>query len=692
MVAIKRRTRRANRQATGKCVAIALVVVIVAFVFFGDGSDDYSSQESLTTLSDSILSQRQADKRSDNEKVVDAIDGTHTTNNGYFADYLYERENPAFRQQSVPNWKESEEKAAALMKDIKGSIRSCQYLSDDHRILRHAVCSKETTMIVAYNSAPFERSWCGVKIPPHSSIMAPMLCKEAVKLFPSNYDSITGKGMPSIVIRGSKGSSDAVTDFDCDIPCKVDQGVSGLEVFIEGTDWKIVRTSDDPSKTKEANVERHAYRSDIYYSTTSSDSSVPLSLFSFEKFNIFTPPVQWDEVKPSGSYLIDSKCDTQASRRHRWQEALSSRTDVVRYGKCNHDTDLPDGMSLEVKADRLKLLQSHRFNLAFEAGQAKDYVTNIVYEAFESGTLPIVLGAANVKDIFPPNSFISAGDFMTWDKLSIFVKDVVENKSKWESYQKWRTDQLAKDAFSQRHNFTRTPPTCRLCRWAYAKKYGLGWNHEEQSVRKNALPRNMCVDEKKSLVIQPFRESWHANIDEIVEDILIPSLKGLCNEVELSPIVIKQESLSIERQLFEHDGVVDMIITSNGVNSNGDILLRLTFPIKNKGGAYFPDAHTLVPTVRGALVSSIAIQDSKVKVMVLASWDTKIWSPCEGVVEVTIQSQGKQGMHADEHRKIRVIVEDISSLHDKATEFYPSSYGKLMTQDFVDPLETLYLE
>ena len=692
MVAIKRPAHKANRKATGQCVTIALVVVIVTFVFFGDRSEHDSSQASLTALSNSIFSQRHVDQQTDNQKWVDPIAGAHTTNNGYFADYLYERENPAFRQQSVPNWKESEEKAATFFKNVEESIRSCQYLSDDHRLLRHAICSEETTKIIAYNSAPFERSWCGVQIPPHSSVMAPILCKEPVQLFPSNYDSITGLNMPPIVIRGSKGASDAVTDVDCDIPCKVDQGISGLELFIEGTDWKIVQTSDDPSKTKEAQLERHAYRSDIYYSTTSSDSSVPLSLFSFDKFNIFTPPVQWDEVKPSGSYLIDTKCITQTSRRHRWQEAISSRTEVVSYGKCNHNTDLPDGMSLEVKTDRLKLLQTHRFNLAFEAGQAKDYVTEIVYEAFESGTLPIVLGASNIKDIFPPNSFISAGDFVTWDKLSTFVKDVVEDKSKWESYQQWRTDPFAKDVFYQRHNFTRTPPTCRLCRWAYAKKYGLGWNHEEQIVRKNTIPRNICVDEKEHLVIQPFRESWHANDDGIVEDILIPGLKGHCNEVELLPMVVQQKSLSIERQLFEHDGVVDMTITSNGVDSNSDILLRLTFPIKNKGGAYFQDAHTLVPTVRGALASSIAIQDSKVKAMVLASWDTKIWSSYEGAVEITIQSQGKRGMHADEHRQIRVIVEDISSLHDKVTEFYPSSFGKMMTQDFVDPLETLYLE
>jgi hypothetical protein len=123
-----------------------------------------------------------------------------------------------------------------------------------------------------------------------------------------------------------------------------------------------------------------------------------------------------------------------------------------------------------------------------------------------------------------------------------------------------------------------------------------------------------------------------------------------------------------------------------------DLLLRLKFSVNNKGGAHFQDAHTLVTTVRGAVFSSVAIQDSMSKITVLANWETRVWSPSEGLVEITIQQSGEGALHPDESRKVRIIVEDLVSLYDKVTEYYPSSFGKMMIQDFVDPLELFYVE
>jgi hypothetical protein len=62
-------------------------------------------------------------------------------------------------------------------------------------------------------------------------------------------------------------------------------------------------------------------------------------------------------------------------------------------------------------------------------------------------------------------------------------------------------------------------------------------------------------------------------------------------------------------------------------------------------------------------------------------------------VEVIVRKSGEQLLHEeDETRRIRVIIEDMVELYDKATEFYPTTYAKVMVQDFVDPLELFYVD
>ena len=100
-------------------------------------------------------------------------------------------------------------------------------------------------------------------------------------------------------------------------------------------------------------------------------------------------------------------------------------------------------MSLANKNDRVKLHRKHRFNLAFEATNEKDYMTEVIFDSFQSGSLPVILGPSNIEDHFPPNSFINAGRFQYWDDLGKYVKQVSENKTLWESYFEWRKDPKA---------------------------------------------------------------------------------------------------------------------------------------------------------------------------------------------------------------------------------------------------------
>ncbi|KAI2510857.1 alpha-(1-_3)-fucosyltransferase [Fragilaria crotonensis] len=625
--------------------------------------------------------------------IEDKVAGTHASGNNYFADFAYERQNPAFRHAVVADWTESHDKIVQQLPQHQ--IRSCQYKSDDHSILFHQACRKKGTKLVAYNSAHFERTWCGVSIAPGKAMEFPEYCDEPVKLFAKEYPPIDGQGMPPIEVKSKPAAVTAVApmkDVECDIPCRYEENMQGDERYVSGTEWKIIHTMNDPNREDYAKVERTAFRQDVYYSTTSFKSAVPLSFFSFDEYDVFAPAVDFDKVDASGSYLVNSQCVAHATKRNRWAGAVADQFPVKSYGSCAHNTNLPEGKTIDKKEDRMELLRKHRFNLALEAGDAKDHITPAVWEAISSGTLPVILGAQNVKDHLPLDSFVAVSGLQKYADLGTLMAKVAGNKTEWQRYQTWRTNAEYKRQFDLKYNFTRTSPECRMCRWAYAKRYGLGWSHAQQYVHETAIDRKLCLDATTKLISNPVKESWHKVTKGEYSDILKAGDKSTCSEV--SKTLSMTQDVRLTRTVSVHDNVVDIVLSDFIAEVPGsDIVLRLELPVLNAEGSYFPSPHILVPTARGAVVSSLGIQDAKSKVVVLASWHTEVTSTKEGVVEVIIRKSDELLQNEeDEMRRIRVVIEDMSELNDKATEFYPSSFAKLLIQDFVDPLELFYLE
>jgi hypothetical protein len=569
------------------------------------------------------------------------------------------------------------------------NIKSCQYV-ENRKLLTRAKCRDIDTTLMVYNSAPFARTWCGVELDPNSIKRMEEPCTEPVRTLPVDVVPVDGVEMPAIIISSHRQGAEDPDFVPCDIPCQAEANMQGNQRYIIGTDWKITQTWDDPFSNPEARVERTAFRNEEYYSTTSFKSSVPLSFYSFDKYDLRrTKAVDYDTAENKASYLIDKDCHSTGSRRHKWFASMKAHFPVAALGGCHHDTKLQSGESLSTQEDRINVLRKYRFNMAFDYMTEKDHIPPFIWESLVSGSLPIILGAQNVRDHLPAKSFINAGDFSLWDLMSKHVVNVAANKTLWESYHAWRSDKTLLDEFEVRYNFTKTDPTCRICRWAYARKYGLGWDHAQQVVKANRLTRKLCADSHNGLAFSPFQESWLTGTDH--SKVLRPAALSTCPELTNAEHTIDvSDDVKVHRTVLQHDGVTDISIHNIEI-VQGDVALQLEFDVRNSEGAYFPNTHRLVQTERGPLVSSISIQDDFSKVTVLANWETRITSPVEGVIEILVQEDGESA-HPDQERRIRVITEDMNSLHDKMTEFFPSPFCKLMTKDFVDPLETFYAE
>jgi len=319
----------------------------------------------------------------------------------------------------------------------------------------------------------------------------------------------------------------------------------------------------------------------------------------------------------------------------------------------------------------------------------------MIWEAFVSGAVPVVVGADNIRDRLPPHSFINANDYNKWDDLAEYVEKVVADKKLWEFHHKWRDDESIATAFDTMYEFAQTDPTCRLCRWAYAKKYGLGWDHIKQEVR--SIPKTpkdkFCTTADHGLVSKPFSEHWVTKSGE-AEKVHEENSEGESCSSLVADGNIEVDSFEGIRKVSQHDGVTDFIITEyKNKNLDTEVVLRLKFPgVRNPDGACFYNTHTLVPTTRGAKVSSASIQDNLVKVTIIADWETSVRSTGEGIMEIVIQKENDQTLEDEPSKRVRIIIEEMSPIHDKMTEYLPSSFSKLMIKDFVDPVDIFFVD
>jgi hypothetical protein len=618
--------------------------------------------------------------------------GTGPTKVGYVKDFIYERENPVYR--NLETIVVDHSPTVAKLVNEK-SVIPCQTNQLTKKI--NPACLYPDTVLIAYNPESFTRTWCGQEIKPESATVMTEHCMDpTVHLFPTEIPPITGDHMPPIIIKSSIDKELQEGDLDkveCNIPCQQEKGlVFGQgDRFIGGESWKITQAM---ANSKNVKMERTDFMKDHYYSTQSLLSSVPLTNFDVKIHSLRNrPAIDFDTAKEKAIYLVENDCSASSTKRNRWYDGVEAKIKVDSYGHCGHNIEVPEGMTTSTPEGRIALMKQYRIVLAFDDATANDHISSMVWEAFVSGAVPVVVGADNIRDRLPPNSFINVKDYQKWDDLANYVEKVVKDKELWNSYHKWRDDDKIVSSFEAAYEFSQTDPTCRLCRWAYAKKYGLGWDHTKQVVRSiPKIPKDkFCTTADHGLVSKPFSEIWVTKSAGGSEKVLEENSDG----ESCSSLVADGDAFKGHRKVVQHDGVTDFIITeSKNESTDTEVILRLKFPgVRNPDGACFYNTHTLVSTTRGAKVSSASIQDNLVKVTIIADWETSVRSTGEGIMELVIQKGTDESIEDDSPpKRIRIIIEDISPIHDKMTEYLASNFSKLMIKDFVDPVGIFFVD
>ncbi|KAN0015009.1 hypothetical protein ACTFIU_001330 [Dictyostelium citrinum] len=143
---------------------------------------------------------------------------------------------------------------------------------------------------------------------------------------------------------------------------------------------------------------------------------------------------------------IASNCWHEDYKRVNLVKSIMNITRVDSYGSCLNNKNFTDEDKLiTIKHEqKMKVLKRYTFSIAFENSLCEDYITEKLWESLSVGTIPIYLGAPNIKEFLPdPYSIINVRDFQSVNDLVNYLKMVENDESlrlkhlQWISRIKW---------------------------------------------------------------------------------------------------------------------------------------------------------------------------------------------------------------------------------------------------------------
>ena len=141
--------------------------------------------------------------------------------------------------------------------------------------------------------------------------------------------------------------------------------------------------------------------------------------------------------------LIQSNCESKSGRETFLSELLQLMP-VDSFGACLNTRDPTLAFNAQnfwaALESKHMLLYGYKFALTFENSYLHDYVTEKVFDAWESHVVPIYRGAPNIHDYAPgPHSFIHVTDDMSPAALMSLLVYLERNETAYLEYHAWRS-------------------------------------------------------------------------------------------------------------------------------------------------------------------------------------------------------------------------------------------------------------
>ncbi len=182
----------------------------------------------------------------------------------------------------------------------------------------------------------------------------------------------------------------------------------------------------------------------------------------------YLPGSKWWEAAQSGPRLPKTEsapavhfqsAAVDRSGRVAFAAELARHIGVDAYGRHN-PTRTIEGPDLG-RQTKIETIARYRFCLALENSISPDYVTEKIYDPLIAGTVPIYLGAPNVDEFVPVNSYINASAFSSPADLASYLHHLIETPQAYEAYFAWRANPLP-ECLARRIQGLKASAECRL--------------------------------------------------------------------------------------------------------------------------------------------------------------------------------------------------------------------------------------
>lgn len=273
-----------------------------------------------------------------------------------------------------------------------------------------------------------------------------------------------------------------IRKFDrCDVPCFFDTHVPlvGRKVVFDeyGRSTTFMHTMEGPHHYPRSTT-KGKYDA---LSSVSMDSDVPLPYFSWAEYNIQSTPLDYySAIK--GAVFIAKNCKSLNGRENIIRE-MQKEMRIDSLSSCLNNAKWPDDIP---RSNKNRVLKRYLFYFAFENECSVDYMTEKLWGALESGSLPIYYGAPNVLDYVPPSSIIDINKYrdetgvIDFKSLANYLKYLSNNKDEYMKYHKWRYKPLPQ-FFHNNYDFTHDHGICRSCRYNLARHEPLKYKFDHKS-------------------------------------------------------------------------------------------------------------------------------------------------------------------------------------------------------------------
>ena len=194
-----------------------------------------------------------------------------------------------------------------------------------------------------------------------------------------------------------------------------------------------------PEKKRCNDPKQMKWSVDVRVSYTSS-STIPFPFICMSDMR--QPLLDALKLKPPtdrhGIVMVVTDCSVRW--RYNYLKELMKYVHIDSYGKCLHNTNMSSSRSKGqgiFASIKLNIIKSNRYKylICFENNVLSEYVSEKLWHAYMSQTIPIYYGAPEAYHQAPGNNtFIDASKFAGPKELAEYIKKVDQNESLYKSY------------------------------------------------------------------------------------------------------------------------------------------------------------------------------------------------------------------------------------------------------------------